>query len=371
MQNAALWLVEMFLAGRNPNTLAAYRDDLNDFAAHLGMSTLGDGATALLGNGHGEANALALSYRTALVERRPPLAAATVNRRLAALRALVRLGRILGLVVWELEVPGVRRQPYRDTRGPGDAVVNGMLANARAREDALGARNYAILRLLRDLALRRNEVVTLDREHADLAAGTIAVLGKGRTGREKLSLPEPTKEALATWLVVRGHDPGPLFTNLDRAHLRGRLTPASVYRVVREAGAELGVAAWPHGIRHASITRALDVTGGDVRAVQRYSRHRDPRTVMIYDDARRDIGGQVARAVAGEPTEKPETPAVVERETDPSSPRTASSTPSAALSPFCEKLVAVYEHMAPSLRNTAGLGAAAGAPPGGGTTSPP
>jgi integrase len=55
----------------------------------------------------------------------------------------------------------------------------------------------------------------------------------------------------------------------------------------------------PHGLRHAAITEALDLTGGDVRAVQRFSRHRDVRVLNIYDDCREDLAGQVARLVAG------------------------------------------------------------------------
>ena len=47
------------------------------------------------------------------------------------------------------------------------------------------------------------------------------------------------------------------------------------------------------------MTDALDATGGDVRMVQRFSRHRDLRTLTIYDDNRLDLGGDVARLVAG------------------------------------------------------------------------
>ncbi len=97
---------------------------------------------------------------------------------------------------------------------------------------------------------------------------------------------------------MRGTEAGPLFTNLDNAHRRGRLSATSVYRMVRREGERVGARIRPHGLRHRAITTGLDVTGGDVRRVQRFSRHRDPATVMIYDDARRDLGGEVARLVA-------------------------------------------------------------------------
>ncbi len=34
------------------------------------------------------------------------------------------------------------------------------------------------------------------------------------------------------------------------------------------------------------ITAALDATDGNIRKVQKLSRHADPRTLMIYDDNR-------------------------------------------------------------------------------------
>jgi integrase/recombinase XerC len=50
----------------------------------------------------------------------------------------------------------------------------------------------------------------------------------------------------------------------------------------------------PHGLRHQAITRALDL-GRDLRDVAKFSRHRDVRTLMIYDDSRRDVGGDIAK----------------------------------------------------------------------------
>ena len=55
----------------------------------------------------------------------------------------------------------------------------------------------------------------------------------------------------------------------------------------------------PHGLRHAAITETLEVTRGDVRTVQRFSRHRDLRILMIYDDNCPDRAGEVARWLAG------------------------------------------------------------------------
>src|SRR5262249_20304498 len=158
----------------------------------------------------------------------------------------------------------------------------------------------ALLRCLYDLALRRAEVVGLDLEDLDLAAGTLAVLGKGRTEKSSVTLPGPTKAALEAWLAIRGPTPGPLFRSLDRARKgNGRLTGGAVYLMVRKLGRKAGLETRPHGLRHAAITEALDLTG-DVRAVQKFSRHRDVRTLERYDDARQDLAGEVAKKVAEE-----------------------------------------------------------------------
>lgn len=290
-------LVDAFLRGRKQTTIDAYAHDLEDFAAFDGASSSTEAAERLVSLPHGEANAIALGYRSSLIERK--LSPATINRRLAALRSLVKLGRTLGLVAWTLEVESVKSEKYRDTRGPSDELVTKLIQALRTRIDAKGRRDEAIIRCLYDLALRRGEVASLDLEHLDLVGGTVAILGKGRTQRETLTLPASTKTALEAWLQVRGNEAGPLFVALDRSSHGGRLTGDGVWHVVSELGADLGVKLRPHGLRHSAITKALDLTHGDVRKVQRFSRHKDLRVLTVYDDARQDLAGEVASLVSG------------------------------------------------------------------------
>lgn len=292
-------LVKSFLAGRSARTMAAYRGDLADFAAFLEVATAEAATGELLGHGHGRANERALAYRAHLVER--GLSAATINRRLAALRSLTKLGRTLGIVGWKLECPSLKSEPYRDTRGPGRGGFERLLSEANKRTDAKGRRDLAILRMLFDLGLRRSEVAGLDVEHLDLEASpaTLAVLGKGRTGRVKVTLPEPTCEVLAAWLAVREAGAGALFVNYDRAGKGERLSAMSINRVIKDLGSRAGVKVTAHALRHAGITLALDLTGGDVRKVRGFSRHANVQTVMLYDDNRLDMGGEVAALVAG------------------------------------------------------------------------
>src|SRR5262249_15112142 len=181
----------------------------------------------------------------------------TINRRLAALRSMVKLARSLGMIPWSLEVESVKSEPYRDTRGPGRDGFRRILDRLVQRTDPKGIRDIALLRCLYDLALRRAEVVGLDLEDLDLAAGTLAVLGKGRTEKSPVTLPGPTKAALEAWLAIRGPTPGPLFRSLDRARKgNGRLTGGAVYLVVREVGRQAGLQTPPPRLLPPPITRA-------------------------------------------------------------------------------------------------------------------
>ena len=158
----------------------------------------------------------------------------------------------------------------------------------------------ALLRLLHDLGLRRGEAVRLDVEDLDLAGDRLFILGKARSQKEPVTLPAPTKAALEAWLAVRGSAPGPVFVNFDRASKGGRLTGSAVYFIVGSLGTEAGLTVRPHGLRHLAITSALDLTKGDMRAVQKFSRHKDVRVLNAYDDNRQDLAGDVARHVAGD-----------------------------------------------------------------------
>jgi integrase len=64
------------------------------------------------------------------------------------------------------------------------------------------------------------------------------------------------------------------------------------------AKAHLSRKARPHCLRHGGITRALEVSGGDVRGVQRLSRRAKLETLMRYDDNRRDDPGALAQRLA-------------------------------------------------------------------------
>lgn len=285
-------LLDAFLSGRNSQTIRAYQLDLQTFTSFLKVFTFEQAASFLFSQSQGAANALVLSYRHFLFEK--GLAPATINRRLAAIRSLVKLARMLGVVSWSLDIEGIQNESYRDTSGPGISGVRKLLEIVEQKTDQKSKRDRAIFRLLFDVALRRAEVASLNIEDVDLENRKISILGKGRTAKEKITLPPKTALALEEWMRARGQNLGPLFLNYDPARKGNRLTGTSIYRMIRTLGNKAGMTVRPHGLRHAGITAALDATRGDVRKVQRFSRHKDVRTLTIYDDRRRDEAGEVA-----------------------------------------------------------------------------
>lgn len=287
-------LLEAFLRGRNANTLDAYKRDLNNFAGFLGLLAPEEAVRVLLVQDGGGANALALKYQSWLVEQE--LSPATVNRRIAALRSMARLGRMLGLVAWHIEIDDLRSDPYRDTRGPGEMAIRAMLVQLRARGDAKALRDVALIRLMYDCGLRRGEVCALDRESWVPQKG-LAIRGKGRREPQWITLPPNTLAALERWVRCRGDTPGPLFVALDEHHRGHRLTGSGLYAIVQRLGVAVGVRTHPHGFRHGAITSVLDKKG-DVRMAQKFSRHRDLNTLMLYDDNRRDLAGEAAALIS-------------------------------------------------------------------------
>ncbi len=210
--------------------------------------------------------ALVLRYKASLVDK--GLKEATVNRRLAAIKALVNHARKLGLLEWSLaDIKSEKVKPYRDTSGIAPASFKGMLIASNS-DTLKGKRDYALLRLLWDNALRRGEVALADLKDLDLEGRKLWIIGKGRgSQKESVSLSVSTVKALQEWLLARKelNINQPLFIALDRASYGHRLTGTAIYKIVQAAGAKAGISKTisPHRIRHSGITAALEATGAD------------------------------------------------------------------------------------------------------------
>lgn len=287
---SAASLVERLLADkRSTYTQNAYARDLKDFFSTItGTAPTPQGVMAFLNLARLEAKSLVLDYKAQLMAR--GLSSATINRRLAAIRALVNFAYEAGQCEWTLLIRNEKVKPYRDTTGISREAYRQVLA-VLDRTTVKGKRDFALLRLLWDNALRRGEVSNADIKHFDPEARTMAIYGKG-TGRqtEIIDLSQPTTAALQEWLLTREAVPpeAPLFIALDSANFGHRLTGSAIAWIVKQTCLKAGITKpmSPHKIRHSSITAALDATNGNVRKVQKLSRHTQLDTLMIYDDNR-------------------------------------------------------------------------------------
>ena len=302
-------LIAEWLVGKAGPTVTAYRADLDAFATYLAAMADDLGArppadapeavAVLLSRSKGEAATITTAYRQwmeAPTDDRPQLAPSTVGRRLAALSSLVATAYRSDLIGWELTLKGPKVESYRDTRGPGaDAVAD--MVEALDPSTAAGARDRAIVLALAGMGLRRGELVALDLDDLDAERGTVMVTGKGRTQAVPLTVPGAVLDAFAAWIDHRGTEAGPMFHGFRGK--AGRLNGGSVARIVAKAakGAEVAATVRPHGLRHTAITEALEVSGGNLREAAKFSRHQRLETILIYDDNRTDVAGQLAAKV--------------------------------------------------------------------------
>ncbi len=282
-------LSQLLADKRSPNTRLAYERDVTHFF-QWAVDSKPTKALVLefLHLEQGEAIALVLDFKAHLLNK--GLSEATTNRRIAAIKSLVQMGRKLGHCAYSLEdVKGEKVQAYRDTSGIPPETFKKVLA--LCGDNVQGKRDYAILRLLWDNALRRSEVVQCNVLDFDPIARTLTILGKGKgSQKQTIDLVPITVQAIANWLGVHPNPKlnQPLFVALTPNYLGNRLTGESIRRMVDRLCHQAGVSKQmsPHRIRHSSITTALNVSGGDIRKVQKLSRHSKIETVLIYDDAR-------------------------------------------------------------------------------------
>lgn len=281
---------ELLADKKSPNTRRAYAKDIRLFFQAISSN---DPTPDLIGEfltlDRFSAISLVLKYKASLTLKK--LASATINRRLAAIKSLVNYARSVGKCDYSLDdVKGEKIQSYRDTTGINTESFKEVLA-VFDRSTLQGKRDYALLTLLWGNALRRGEVAAANIKDLDMSAGTLRIYGKGKGNEaEVVSLGKTAISALRNWLKGRGKVGVNelLFCSTHPGYWGQRLSTTSIYKIVRGAAQKAGISKIlsPHRIRHSAITAALDKTDGNVRMVQKLSRHAKFDTLLIYDDNR-------------------------------------------------------------------------------------
>ncbi len=250
--------------GAAPNTLAAYRRDL-------------EGAAEIVGD-------LERADRTALArlgQAWSGLAPSTVARKASALR------QFYGFLIDEklreddpspaLPRPAARRPlPKILSHGEVEALF------ARAEHEAEGDRPDAVrlltlMELLYGSGLRATELVALPLAAVPRDAPFITVTGKGSQQR-MVPVSARARQALSRWLTVRPEGRY-LFPS------RGKhLTRIRLFQLIKDLAVRSGIdpaKVSPHVLRHAYATHLLE-GGADMRVLQTLLGHADIATTQIY-----------------------------------------------------------------------------------------
>jgi integrase/recombinase XerC len=282
-------MLASWMSGRLGRTQERYADSLARFADYLGASGPAEAMERLLSLDGGAMNQLVLDYRNSLIDG--GLMPRTVNNRIAAIRSATKLARLVGLTNSVVEVPDVKvRATNRGGMSRDDLV-------AMIGSEPL-ARDKAMLAVMGERAIRSEEICRLDIADWTYCGGWGALMVHGKGDHEKtlVRLAPHTAEFVRTYLAERGDEPGPMFLSTTGK----RLETSRLRQILRAASKRIGKDFAPHDLRRHAISTALELTNGNVRDVQQFSRHRSVASVMIYDDRRRDRSAAVAMMVAGD-----------------------------------------------------------------------
>jgi integrase/recombinase XerC len=281
--------INFWLKSKSSSTQSAYKKDLKAFGVEMGFSPF-----ELLRFAELQAVAVVEDFKSKLLAR--DIRSATVNRRLAALQSFFRYARRYGLVSFDInQVPGETVTKYRDTTGiDKDQIKN--LYSAINRTNPQGVRDYAIFRLFLQHGLRRFEIAGIRIKDLDLEQSRLKIYGKGKGDNETwITVGSATKSAIQDWLDL-GYAQDFLFVPLVNTQGSLQLTTQSLYNLTVKYCKAAGITKKmsPHRLRHSAITLALDCSDGDLRKVQKFSRHSKIETLLIYDDARRNFQAEIS-----------------------------------------------------------------------------
>lgn len=261
--------------GLSANTRQAYERDLRLFCKTLGFKN----SDALVNVSREQIT----GYMTQLKEK--GLAAATIARKLAAIKAFYRFMTAEGYMdanpaeVVEAGTKGIKLPRVLSE----DEVVR--LLNQPDITTAEGFRDRTMLEVLYATGMRVSELINLTLERVDLNMKYIIAFGKG--SKERIV---PLGSVAAEFLQQYFEKVRPKLTHEDRntnivflAFGGHELTRQRFWQIIRAYGrkANINKALTPHILRHSFATHLLD-NGADLRSVQELLGHSDISTTQIY-----------------------------------------------------------------------------------------
>ncbi len=272
--------------GYSEHTVSGYQRDLREFHNHVREQDTKKKKGTLAEPGE----ITPAQIRKFIVSLHGHNSAATVARKISALRSFFRFGRRHNLL---------HNDPLAGVIGPkiGKCIPVFLtvdetfaLLEAPTEKDTYASRDRAILELLYSTGIRVSELVSRNVADLDFIEEVLTVRGKGNKER-LVPVGRPAVEAVRGWLPQRLQlieqragrgktvEKNALFLNGRGS----RLTTRSVERLVKMYGERAGIIqiVTPHALRHSFATHLLEM-GADLRSVQELLGHASLSTTQRY-----------------------------------------------------------------------------------------
>ncbi len=235
-------------------------------------------------------------YRAEMVDA--GLGGSTINVRLSGVRKLVNEARENGLIDPSaagriVSVPNVPAEGVR----LGQWLTVGQTRNLLAvpdRSRLKGKRDYAILAVLTQSALRRDETSHLQMSHVQMRDGRWVLADiRGKRGRVRtVALPAGANAAIDAWTGAADITSGPVFRRLTKS---SRVLPGkglgvwAIWDVVVTSAKAIGIAGFgPHDARR-TCAKLCRKQGGKLEQIQFMLGHDSVATTAIYTSMRQEI----------------------------------------------------------------------------------
>ncbi len=270
----------VYLASLAHGSRRTMRDALNTIAEMLGVADALSVEWSALRFQHTAA------IRSHLAER---YSAATANKMLSALRGTLKAAWRLGLMSADdyaraADVESITGSTLPAGRALTTGEITALLDACAADPSPAGARDAAIIALLRAGGLRRAEVCALDLADYSPADGLLVIHGK-RNKERTAYVTNGAKDALDDWLTVRGNEPGALFCPINKGGviIMRRMYPEAIFNLLQKRAEQAGVKDLsPHDLRRTFVSDLLDA-GADIATVQKLAGHASVNTTARYD----------------------------------------------------------------------------------------
>lgn len=270
--------------GFSVNTIAAYRNDLTQFIAHLETTTVPGGSAAPVGQWTELTDAHLTMYLLHLRER--DYASSTVARKTAAIKSFCQFLLSEGIMRAD---PAARMSSPKVAKYIPRAItpqeVSRLLAQPGLAVDGdrpEGLRDRAMLETLYATGMRVSELVALNLGDIDVASGAVQCAGKA--GRQRVvPLSKRALDALRSYL----DDGRPVLvddreTALYLNHRGHRLTRQGFWLILKSYAKQADIGdVTPHTLRHSFAMHALK-GGADLRDVQQRLGHVSISTTQVY-----------------------------------------------------------------------------------------